>query len=88
MDSKFKLIATVNHRASIKNDVHYTAVDKIPMSGMWYKYDDDNVHLVKSVKGNTNSVFMDFQKTTSILFYVNVKYISLFATATFVTAMR
>jgi hypothetical protein len=28
------------------------------------------------MKGNTNSVLMDFQKTASILFYVDVKYVS------------
>jgi hypothetical protein len=40
-----------------------------------YKYDDDNVNLVKFVKGNKNFVLMDFQKTASILFYVNVRYV-------------
>jgi hypothetical protein len=28
------------------------------------------------VKGNTNSVLMDFQKTASILFYIDVRYVS------------
>ncbi len=32
--------------------------------------------MVKFVKGNTNSMLIDFQKTASILFYVNVKYVS------------
>jgi hypothetical protein len=32
--------------------------------------------MVKFVKGNTNSVLMDFQKTASILFYVDVRYVS------------
>jgi hypothetical protein len=32
--------------------------------------------LVKFVKRNSNSVLMDFQKTPSILFYINVKYVS------------
>jgi hypothetical protein len=48
-------------------------VNKSPTSGSWYKYDDDIVNLVKFVKGNTNSMLMDFQKTTSILFYVDVR---------------
>ncbi len=52
------------------------AVSKSPTSGSWYKYDDDNVNLVKLVKGNTNSMIMDFQKTASILFYVDVRYVS------------
>ncbi len=42
----------------------------------WYKYDNNNVNLVKFVKGNTNSMLMGFQKTASILFYVNVRYVS------------
>ncbi len=50
------------------NDGHYMAVSKSPTSGSWYKYDDDNVNLVKFVKGNNNSVLVDFQKTASILF--------------------
>ncbi len=76
VDSKYNLIATVNHKRSKKNDGHYTAVNKSPTSRSWYKYDNDIVNLVKFVKGNTNSVIMDFQKTASILFYVNVKYVS------------
>ncbi len=46
------------------------------MSGSWYKYDNGIINLVKFVKGNTNSMLTDFQKTASILFYVNVRYIS------------
>ncbi len=42
----------------------------------WYKYDNNNVHLVKFVKGDTNSVLVDFQKTASILFYINIRYVS------------
>jgi hypothetical protein len=43
----------------------------------WYKYDDNNINLVvKFMKGNLNSMLMDFQKTASILFYVNVRYVS------------
>jgi hypothetical protein len=76
VDLKYNLIASVNHRASKKNDGHYTAVSKSPTSGSWYKYDNDNVNLVKFVKGSNNSVLMDFQKTTSILFYVNLRYVS------------
>ncbi len=76
VDSKYNLIATVNHRASKKNDDHYTAVSKSPMLGSWYKYDNDNVNLVKFVKGNNNSKLMDFQTTSSILFYVDVRYVS------------
>jgi hypothetical protein len=75
-DSKYNLIATINHKPSKKNDGHYTAVNKSPTSKRWYKYDDNIVDLVKFVKWNTNSVLMDFQKTASILFYVNVKYVS------------
>jgi hypothetical protein len=76
VDSKYNLIATVNHKPSKKNDGHYTAVNKSPTSKSWYKYDDDIVKLVKFVKQNTNSMLMDFQKTASILFYINVKYVS------------
>ncbi len=36
----------------------------------------EHCQFVKLVKGNTNSVLMDFQKTTSILFYVDVRYVS------------
>jgi hypothetical protein len=68
VDSKYSVIATVNHKLSKKNDGHYTAVNKSPTLRSWYKYDDDIVNLVKFVKGNTNSVPMDFQKTASILF--------------------
>ena len=75
-DSKYNLIATVNHKPSKQNDSHYTVVNKSPTSRSWYKYDNNSVNLVKFVKGNTNSVIMDFQKTASILFYVNVKYVS------------
>jgi hypothetical protein len=77
VDSKYNLIATVNHKPSKKNDGHYTAVNKSPTLRSWYKCDNDIVNLVKFVKGNTNSVFMNFQKTTSILFYINVKYVSI-----------
>ncbi len=76
VDSKYNLIATVNHKPSKKNDGHYTAVNKSPTSRSWYKYDNDIVNLVKFVKGNTNSVLMDFQKAASILFYVIVIYVS------------
>ncbi len=76
MDSKYNLIATINHKPSKKNDGHYLAVNKSPTSRSWFKYVDDIVNFVKSVKGNTNSMLMDFQKTASILFYVNVKYVS------------
>ncbi len=76
MDLKYNLIATVNHKPSKKNDDHYTAVNKSPTSGSWYKYDNKIVNLVKFVKGNTNSMLMDFQKTASILFYIDVRYVS------------
>jgi hypothetical protein len=76
VDLKYNLIATINHRARKKNDGHYMAVSKSPTSGSWFKYDDDNVDLVKFVKGNKNFVLMDFQKTNSILFYANVRYVS------------
>jgi hypothetical protein len=76
VDSKYNLIATVNHKPSKKNEGHYKAVNKSPTSKSWYKYDNDVVNLVKFVKGNTNSMLMDFQKTASILFYVDVKYVS------------
>jgi hypothetical protein len=76
VDLKYNLIATLNHKASKKNDCHNTAMNKSPTSRSWYKYDDDIVNLVNFVKGNTNSMLMDFQKTASILFYVNVRYVS------------
>ncbi len=76
VDLKYNLIATVNHKPSKKNDGHYTAVNKSPTSKSWYKYDDDIIKLVNFMKQNTNSMLMDFQKTTSILFYVDVKYVS------------
>jgi hypothetical protein len=76
VDSKYKLIATVNHKPSKKNDGHYKMVSKSPTLQNWYKYDDNNVNLVKFVKGNTKSVLIDFQKIASILFYVNVRYVS------------
>ncbi len=76
MDSKYNLIAIVNHKPSKKNDGNYMVVNKSPILRSWYKYDDDIISLVKFVKGNTNSVLMDFQKTTSILFYVDVRYVS------------
>jgi hypothetical protein len=76
VDSKYNLTATVNHKPSKKNDGHYMAVNKSPTSGSWYKYDDDIVNSVMFMKGNTNSILMDLQKTASILFYVNVRYVS------------
>jgi hypothetical protein len=76
VDSKYNLIATVNHMPSKENDGHYTAVNKSPTSQNWYKYDDNIVNLVKFMKRNTNSVLIDFQRTASILFYVDVKYVS------------
>jgi hypothetical protein len=75
VDSKYNLIATVNHKPRKKNDGHYMAVNKSPTLRSWYKYDDDIVSLVKFVKGNTNFMLMDFQKTASILFYFDVKYV-------------
>jgi hypothetical protein len=77
VDSKYNLISTVNHKPSKKNDGYYTAVNKSPTLRSWYKYDNNIVNLVKFVKGNTNSVLMDFQKTASILFFVDVKYVSI-----------
>jgi hypothetical protein len=68
VDSKYNLIATVNHKPSKKNDGHYMAVNKSPTLNSWYKYDNNIVKLVKFEKQNTNSVLMDFQKTASILF--------------------
>jgi hypothetical protein len=76
VDSKYNLIATVNHKPSKKNDGHYAMVSKSPTLQNWYKYDNGNINLVKFVKGNTNSVLLDFQKTVSILFYINVRYVS------------
>jgi hypothetical protein len=76
VDSKYNLIATVNHKPSKKNDGHYTAVNNSPTLRSWYKYDNDIVNLVQFMKGNTNSVLMDFQKTASILFYIDVRYVS------------
>ncbi len=76
MDSKYNLIATVNHMPSKKNDGHYTAVNNSPTLQNWYKYDNAIVDLVKFVKRSTNSVLMDFQRTASILFYVDMKYVS------------
>jgi hypothetical protein len=75
VDSKYNLIAIVNHKQSKKNDSHYTVVNKSPTSRSWYKYDYDIINLVKFVKGNTNSMLMDFQKTASIIFYINVRYV-------------
>jgi hypothetical protein len=77
VDLKYNLIATVKHKPSKKNDGHYMAVNKSPTSRSWYKYDDGIVNLVNFVKGNTNSVLMDFQKTAFIVFYVDVKYVSI-----------
>jgi hypothetical protein len=77
VDSKYNLIATVNqHKSSKTNDGHYTVVNKSSTSGSWYKNDNDIVNLVKFVKGNTNLVLMDLQKTASMLFYVNERYVS------------
>jgi hypothetical protein len=76
VDLKYNLIATVNHKQHKKNDDHYMAVNKSPTSKSWYKYDDGIINLVKFVKQNTNSMLMDFQKTASILFYINMKYVS------------
>jgi hypothetical protein len=56
VDSKYNLIATVNHKPSKKNDGSYTAVKKSPTSRSWYKYDGDIVNFVKFVKGNPNSM--------------------------------
>jgi hypothetical protein len=58
------------------DDGHYMVVNKSPTSRSWYKYDDNIVNLVKFVKRNTNSMLMDFQKTASVLFYVDVRYVS------------
>ncbi len=55
VDSKYNLIATVNHKPSRKNDGHYTAMNKSPTSKSWYKYDDNIIKMVKFVKQNTNS---------------------------------
>jgi hypothetical protein len=76
VDWKYNLIATVNHKPSKKDDGHYTAVNKSPALRSWYKYDGDILDLVKFVEGNTNSVLMDFQINASILFYINVGYVS------------
>ncbi len=77
VDSKYNLIATVNHKPSKKNDGDYMAVNKSPSLGSWYKYDNNIINLVKFVKGNTKAVLIDFQKTASILFYVDVRYVSI-----------
>ncbi len=42
----------------------------------WTRVQPQKVKLLKFVKQNTNSMLMDFQKTASILFYVNVKYVT------------
>jgi ubiquitin C-terminal hydrolase len=36
VDSKYNLIATINHKQSKKNDGHYTAVNKSPTLRSWY----------------------------------------------------
>ncbi len=51
-------------------------MNKSPTLGSWYKYDNDIVNLVKFVKGNTNSMLIDFQETASIIFYIDVRYVS------------
>jgi hypothetical protein len=73
----FKIQPPCHHKpqGSKKNDRHYVAVSKSPTPGSWYKYDNSNIDLVKFVKRNTNSVLMDFQKTISILFHIDVKYV-------------
>jgi hypothetical protein len=76
VDLKYNLIATVNHKPSKKNEGHHTAVNKSPTLRSWYKYDNDIINLVKFVKGDTNFMLMDFQKTASILFYIYVRYVS------------
>ncbi len=76
VDLKCNLIATVNHKPRKMNDGHYMAVSKSRTSGSWYKYDNDNVNLVKFVKGNTKSVLMNFLKTASVLLYVNLRCVS------------
>jgi hypothetical protein len=63
-------------RTARKVTHHYMAVNKSPTSRSWYKYDDNIVNLVKFMKRNTNSLLVDYQKTASILFYVDVKYVS------------
>jgi hypothetical protein len=73
---KTHLIAIVNHKPSKKNDVRYTAMNKSPTLRGWYKYDNNIINLVKFLKRNTNSMLMDFQKTASIFFYVDMKYVS------------
>jgi hypothetical protein len=75
VDSKYNLIATKNLKPSKKNDGHYMGVNKSPTLRSWYKYDNDIVNLVKFMKGNTNSMLMDFQKTASIVFYVGFYFV-------------
>ncbi len=76
VNSKYNLIATLNHKPNEKNDSHYTAVNTSPTLRSWYKYDNNIINLAKFMKRNTNSVLMNFQKTASILLYVDVKYVS------------
>jgi hypothetical protein len=62
--------------APVYTEQYKQKVEMVRMNNTHNKYDDDIVNLVKFVKGNTNSMQMDFQKTASILFYVKVRYVS------------
>ncbi len=46
VDSKYNLIATVNHKPSKKNDGHYMAMNKSLTLRSWYRYDNDIVNLI------------------------------------------
>jgi hypothetical protein len=76
IDSQYNLSATVNHKVGRWNLCHYIGISKCIKSSHWYSYSNANVVHKKIVNRNNNFVLTVFQKTASILFYVNETAVS------------
>ena len=66
VDLSYNLISTVNHKAR-RDGGHYTAIAK--KANHWHCYNDEEVTISNFSCREENKTKMEFQRTTSILFY-------------------
>ncbi len=70
-DTTYDLIASVNHQAQPNGGGHYYAICWQNISGLWYKYDDENVEAVMLTRAKgICTVLIEHQRAATILFYI------------------
>ena len=71
-DTTYDLVASVNHHMKQTSICHWTAICKQDISGIWYKYNDNEVKPVTFIKKmhGVKTVKKPYQIAATILFYV------------------